>query len=439
MKRHSTFRTSKFSFLLFGTGVGLACLASSTYAQTSNRSSTVDWSSEFSLQVRAPSSVPLSKLTSLESTAGSLGSVASGESKNTIRSPRDLMAVVDKSGWMTETDSSVQEDSPYAEQENVQLNRSFNPNFKLNPSVVTPPNNAVVVDTDNFAQSAKFEAPETKRTSSIVVDSAAFEQFAIPELEVPQPEVPAFEPQVAYQFPRRARALRPTGYQNEFAQADSIPAEQAIPSANTTADFRPMTNTANQFSHIQISASSDRSDRFAAAIPTTVQTPGSTMIIDPATIEVSHKPLMPIEPMQVKPAQIALKPMPPTKPQVTRSETGSASAAVSVFVDGPELLGVNQTGDYRISIVNSSFEAAPISSIQLQLPASAEVIMIEREAQINDGDRTLTWSNTELASGQQERIRFRLKVRTAGKFDFPVTVMQDGRESQTISRTTWVK
>ena len=65
--------------------------------------------------------------------------------------------------------------------------------------------------------------------------------------------------------------------------------------------------------------------------------------------------------------------------------------------------------------------------------------MIEREAQINDGDRTLTWSNTELASGQQERIRFRLKVRAAGKFDFPVTVMQDGRESQTISRTTRVK
>ena len=65
--------------------------------------------------------------------------------------------------------------------------------------------------------------------------------------------------------------------------------------------------------------------------------------------------------------------------------------------------------------------------------------MIEQEAQVNHFDRTLTWRIPHLASSEQKRIRFRLKVHSEGEVDFPVTVSQDGRESQTISQATQVR
>ena len=78
-------------------------------------------------------------------------------------------------------------------------------------------------------------------------------------------------------------------------------------------------------------------------------------------------------------------------------------------------------------------------AIQLQIPEAAEILVIEREAKVNDFERTLTWSISKLASGEQARIRFRSRVHAAGQVNFPVTISQDGREPQTISQTTVVK
>ena len=67
------------------------------------------------------------------------------------------------------------------------------------------------------------------------------------------------------------------------------------------------------------------------------------------------------------------------------------------------------------------------------------MLVIGREGQIDDLERTLTWSIAELPAGQQQRIRFRAKVVTAGEVDFTVSISQDEREPQTISQTTVVK
>ena len=120
-------------------------------------------------------------------------------------------------------------------------------------------------------------------------------------------------------------------------------------------------------------------------------------------------------------------------------ETGHTPSSVTVFFEGPDSLEVGQTGDYYIAVINSSPEPTTVSGIRLQIPEFAEILMIEREAQIDELARSMTWTAQELASGQQERIRFRLKVIEAGEVDFPVTITQDENEPQTISKTTSIK
>ena len=120
-------------------------------------------------------------------------------------------------------------------------------------------------------------------------------------------------------------------------------------------------------------------------------------------------------------------------------ETLQPASPVAVFIDGPDTLRVGHVGDYEIAIVNSSSRTTSVSSIRLPIPASAEILVVEREAEIDDVDRTMTWSVSELDSGKQERIRFRLKFVRACKAEFSITVDQHGLDSQTWSQETVVK
>ena len=74
-------------------------------------------------------------------------------------------------------------------------------------------------------------------------------------------------------------------------------------------------------------------------------------------------------------------------------ETLRPAAPVAVFIDGPDALQVDQVGEYEIAVANGSSRTTSVSSIRLQIPASAEILVVEREAKINDLDRTLTWSS----------------------------------------------
>ena len=258
------------------------------------------------------------------------------------------------------------------------------------------------------------------------------------------------KPQAAFKFPvkldeLKASTLQINDRQNGSVQSEDSPPQQPLPLSSKPVDSKPV-DTVDRFSTVQASASSDQLKRFAL-MPIQVAVRAPNTIIDPTTlalqpIRITKKTSQPRDISATKPAsnvttdnQVASKKV----VQKPYRETGLAAATVSVFVEGPDSLKVNQAGDYYIAIVNSSSEPTSVPSIRLQIPDFAEMLVIERQAQIDDVERTLTWNIPELGPGQQERIRFRLKVVAAGKVDLPVTVSQDKRESQTISRTTDVK
>lgn len=467
MKRNSISRTSKFSLLIFGTGLGLVSLASSAYAQTS---------------IEAPAQRGFQ------------------DAEISDRNPLDAISTIGRSAWpKISRVPADQEERAIAVKSTVE-----GAELKKNKSSAS-----ILVDPTVFEQYSR--------------DRANVRQSDVREIETP-----ADYKFPARANPLNGSSLKPANHQNELVQARDDFWTPLKPLPNVSHASRPAASNTDRFARMQISGTPKPLGRFAtAAIPTSIPTsfanaqrtswessnamvqptpiPTPTAIPTPIAIvkeparvssgrmlqptqiptsiakptnrEFINKMLQPLPPSIPTPMAIAkranwspsshlMQPIPAAKASanpidvsatdtapVSRQlivdeqieqpkfdlESGLPPAPVSVFIEGPDYLKVNQSGDYEIAVVNSSSEMTYVSSICLRIPKTAEIQVIGQEARIDDLERTLTWSIAKLASGQQQKIHFRVKVLAAGEVDFPVTVSQDGRDPQTISQTTYVQ
>ena len=407
MKRNYSFRTDKFSFFLFGMGAGLLSMVSTAYAQT--------------------------QLTPLV------------ESAPVIRSPRELMPALN---WKTPSTTDAD-------------NLTIRSPAMLNRVIVNP----------ELAKTA-LEVPR-KHTDSIRVDSSVFDlnptnetDTSLTKTSVPnQPEFKRLQP---LKFPVRWNRLQPI----EQPQQESV-AKSETPRVVASRNVTTVELTEAEGEYIaakQIAASSEGPE---TAIPQAslayLRKPMD--IVDPTkfarpVLEPIRKPMDIVAPTKIArpilrpirtPQNALLQPInapapviESTKEKVTEQvslantpnhdfQTPLPTGPISLFVNGPDYLSVNQIGDYEIAVANSSFSSTSVSSISLQVPNGVEIIAVQREAKIDDQKRTLTWSIDQIESGKQQRIRFRAKSASARKAGFPVTVSQDGRESQTVSQMTIIR
>ena len=407
MKRNYSFRTDKFSLFLFGMGAGLLSMVSTAYAQT--------------------------QLTPLV------------ESAPVIRSPRELMPALN---WKTPSTTDAD-------------NLTIRSPAMLNRVIVNP----------ELAKTA-LEVPR-KHTDSIRVDSSVFDlnptnetDTSLTKSSVPnQPEFKRLQP---LKFPVRWNRLQPI----EQPQQESV-AKSETPRVVASRNVTTVELTEAEGEYIaakQIAASSEGPE---TAIPQAslayLRKPMD--IVDPTkfarpVLEPIRKPMDIVAPTKIArpilrpirtPQNALLQPInapapviESTKEKVTEQvslantpnhdfQTPLPTGPISLFVNGPDYLSVNQIGDYEIAVANSSFSSTSVSSISLQVPSGVEIIAVQREAKIDDQKRTLTWSIDQIESGKQQRIRFRAKSASARKAGFPVTVSQDGRESQTVSQMTIIR
>ena len=407
MKRNYSFRTDKFSLFLFGMGAGLLSMVSTAYAQT--------------------------QLTPLV------------ESAPVIRSPRELMPALN---WKTPSTTDAD-------------NLTIRSPAMLNRVIVNP----------ELAKTA-LEVPR-KHTDSIRVDSSVFDlnptnetDTSLTKSSVPnQPEFKRLQP---LKFPVRWNRLQPI----EQPQQESV-AKSETPRVVASRNVTTVELTEAEGEYIaakQIAASSEGPE---TAIPQAslayLRKPMD--IVDPTkfarpVLEPIRKPMDIVAPTKIArpilrpirtPQNALLQPInapapviESTKEKVTEQvslantpnhdfQTPLPTGPISLFVNGPDYLSVNQIGDYEIAVANSSFSSTSVSSISLQVPSGVEIIAVQRDAKIDDQKRTLTWSIDQIESGKQQRIRFRAKSASARKAGFPVTVSQDGRESQTVSQMTIIR
>ena len=427
MKRNYSFHTDKFSLFLFGMGAGLLSMVSTAYAQT--------------------------QLTPLV------------ESAPVIRSPRELMPALN---WKTPSTTDAD-------------NLTIRSPAMLNRVIVNP----------ELAKTA-LEVPR-KHTDSIRVDSSVFDlnptnetDTSLTKTSVPnQPEFKRLQP---LKFPVRWNRLQPI----EQPQQESV-AKSETPRVVASRNVTTVELTEAEGEYIaakQIAASSEGPEtaipqaslaylrkpmdivdptKFARPVLEPIRKPMdivaptkfSRPVLEPirkpmdivAPTKIARPILRPIRTPQNALLQPINAPAPvieSTKEKVTEQvslantpnhdfQTPLPTGPISLFVNGPDYLSVNQIGDYEIAVANSSFSSTSVSSISLQVPNGVEIIAVQREAKIDDQKRTLTWSIDQIESGKQQRIRFRAKSASARKAGFPVTVSQDGRESQTVSQMTIIR
>ena len=429
-----------------------------TPSTSSNRS--------FRIRMDDPASAPATPTINSAGNEGALQYYAQGQAETSIRSPANVMSHTDTSGWQQSSrvtsNGSLQvsaEQSSYPQSNGVENQTAMqSETSKLlkqhqamrlrTPDSLSPTNVGAAV----FPPTTKVAGlQKNKSDGSILVDTGVFENYVVERQTARELKRLENDRQVAFkQTPKvnllESRLLKPLGFQFESAQTNNPSVAKLEPLNSMPRAFKPKGIQHGRASHMQVSATSEQLNRFApAAIPTTIRTANAdakqtywvapSLMLEPLPNEV---PSETIAASHVEISRQMINTQQMKQPEFDH-QTGPATDPVSIFIEGPETLDVNQAGNYQIAVVNSSSRPTSVRSIKLRIPDSAEMLVIERDAQIDDLERTLTWKIDELASGEQQRIRFRLKIVTPGEVNFPIIVSQEGRGAQTISQATIVK
>ena len=394
MKRNDSFRTDKLSLFLFGMGAGLLSMVPASQAQTQ-----------------------LSPLT---------------ESGPAIRSPSELMT-----GTTWNQPSTVDTDD-LAVRSPAALNRVI-VNPKLAKAREAQKNGADSIQVD----STVFDLDSKKITDNFQAKASSVDQ------PKSQPLQPLFEPLRPLKFPVNWK-LPPIKQPNEVSVAKPKLPRIVSPAEVATAGLTE--TSGNPINAKQIAATSENPETIVPKAslaflrkPIDITDPTTLAKSAPVSQPIQSTPKVLLQPISTSAAVVEsakeeiVKPTRLTNAPTYDFQTPLPTGPISLFVDGPDYLSVKQVGEYEIAIANSSSDTTSVSNISLQVPRGVEIIAVQREAEINDQDRTLNWSIDKIRSGKQQRIRFRVKSASACKVDFSVTVSQDGRESQTVSQTTIIR
>jgi len=386
MKRYYSFRTNKLSLFLLGIGTGFLAVAPATYSQT---------------QLSPAESVPA------------------------IRSPRELMATAKWSQPNTADANMLPIRVPA-----ILTSVALKPELAKAPEEQQNSVDSIRVDSSAFNSAAK------KQSATVQIDTAIASQ---PEAKLLQPL------KYAVKWPRLQPIKQPKQAKTSKPEVPPI----VLPSDVATTGLAEAARTSNAvkqtgaLSEIPETAVPKASLAFlrkpmdiANPIPEKTASVSEPSQVNPKALLQPIRTSAPVvEPTKEESSQPARLVNAPTYDFQTPLPTG----AISLFVDGPDYLSINQVGEYEIAVANSSADATSVSSVSLQVPHGVEIVAVQREAKIDDQKRTLNWSIDEIGSAQQQRIRFRVKSASARKVDFSVTVLQNGRESQTVSQTTIIR
>lgn len=406
MKRNYSFRTDKFSLFLFGMGAGLLSMVPATYAQTQL--------------------LPLA------------------ESVPKIRSPRELMPAT------TWNRPSIAEADKLVVRSPDTLNHVI-----VNPDLTKTLETLEVQENVIPAQS-----PSRSNSDAIRVDSTVFDldskkpadtvQSDVVQDDITPPNQLEFKQLQPLKFPVNWNRLQPIKQSKQVG--DGTPEAPKVASSSKVSTTGLMETAGDPIAAKQVSGSSENSE---TAVPKVSQAflRKPMDIMDP-TIGAKDDPVSVLT--QITPSTLlqSINALPPivevAKEKITKQpslataltydfQTPLPTGTISLFVDGPDYLSVDQVGEYEIAVANSSSNETSVTNISLLVPRGVEIIAVQREAEIDDQERTMSWTIDKIGSGKQQRIRFRVKSASAGKVDFAVTVSQNGRESQTVSQTTIIR
>ncbi len=102
-------------------------------------------------------------------------------------------------------------------------------------------------------------------------------------------------------------------------------------------------------------------------------------------------------------------------PEITRSKSVFASEHVfETAVVGPQVIPIGADAEFGLEVGNISPNPVADVNVTLRLPVGLDVNVLDRNAVVNHSDKTITWYVEEIAAGQVEMIRFKVKATGRG-------------------------
>lgn len=108
-------------------------------------------------------------------------------------------------------------------------------------------------------------------------------------------------------------------------------------------------------------------------------------------------------------------------------------------LEGPTSMKLGATGNFAVYITNQNAVAISGVNVELAVPLEIDVVLIDREAKIDQDKGTLTWSLGNIEPGGKKRIRYRIKTLGKGNLQQRVSVHTNNGSAQVHEHLTFVK
>jgi hypothetical protein len=107
------------------------------------------------------------------------------------------------------------------------------------------------------------------------------------------------------------------------------------------------------------------------------------------------------------------------------SESPESNTVLSISVYGPLTLTPDSPGEFEIVVANSSQQPAREIIIQLTTPGGITICELDRQAWLDEEQRTVSWTVAQIPSGYKTSIRYSVISETGGLHRQRITVGMD--------------
>lgn len=109
---------------------------------------------------------------------------------------------------------------------------------------------------------------------------------------------------------------------------------------------------------------------------------------------------------------------------------------LEIGLEGPQLTYINSTGTWSIDIHNDQPRDLEDLQVRLQLPIGMAVTVLDRQAEFNARESTITWHLPRLTAGQTETIPFKATISQFGNHALEATVQDMAGTIDTATMST---
>jgi len=235
---------------------------------------------------------------------------------------------------------------------------------------------------------------------------------------------------------------RPSGRQLNFSMPNSIPSVPQLrplpatqPESSGRAGFQknPFFNPGSRRVQDETAIQSDQPDHKKLS-----QTIAQGQPQDSRSVQVAYKPADKDSEPVVVTNEFVGDETATKEPALKGPESVLESVSLTTDLSGPQEMELGDTGDFAVTVTNPTEETASEVHVKLDVPDGMDVVVLDRQAWIDQDDRTVTWRLATIASGDNVTIRYRVQSTMQGEIHQKISVTNEGLISDEKSIDTMV-